>query len=497
MEGCHGYITEEENITKREIYSHEQYMQLILDSGLPLSHDYGLRSVDEDPRMLAFFDSLIQRVNAGWLSDDSSDEEAPVDAMGEFLLHLASQIGDDDDDDDVSQNAPNVLDSFRLFRSNRRLLTEESDHSEEQVTRSALSRRLRRLLSSESLLARTAVHSESHAEGDPGIRSRELIAQDAVATSGDQSPRISFSSSQPESFSRRENSTAEVTSDTEGFLNGSSVSKREMEGDDDRRSCDGSSSCAALEGQQSYDARRSTCSSNVDDDQERASGLISEVASLHSASNEEGYDCCLQGDKTEPRQLCNSNETCPKLGSCHKNSLENLPSTHLCEKTKYVAKCNDVKQEIIDRTNSSNCSSFPTVDSIDYDRIAETSFSGENCTSSGYYTSERTCDDDLHNSRECKRKKFDDTFPCSKGNIIDESHSTAFRVNKTKQDPTCSSTMVNAFASVCVADAGNCSSTIPTSSLRENEASDERDSETRIRRRSGYKKRNYRKASSS
>lgn len=160
MEGCCGYITEEENIAKREFYSHEQYMQLIVESGVPLSHDYGMRSVDEDPRMLAFFDSLIQRVNAGWFSDDSSDEESPSD---EVLLQFFSQIGEENDEG--TQNTPNVLDFIRLFRSNRRLLSEESELSEDANTRNALNRRiLRRLFTNETSIARDEMERQARLE---------------------------------------------------------------------------------------------------------------------------------------------------------------------------------------------------------------------------------------------------------------------------------------------------------------------------------------------
>ena len=126
MEGCSGYISEEEKITKRPFYSHEQYMQLIVESGEPpLSHDYGSQSVDEDPRMIAFFDSLIQRVNAGWFSDESSDDESPMDAI---LLQLASEWGDDEIEN--ARSAPTLTDLRRLFRSNRRILMEELERDE-------------------------------------------------------------------------------------------------------------------------------------------------------------------------------------------------------------------------------------------------------------------------------------------------------------------------------------------------------------------------------
>ena len=56
---------------ERQVYTHEEYINLVLRSGHVMTHDYTNQSVDEDPRMIAFFDSLVQRE----LEGDSSDEE--------------------------------------------------------------------------------------------------------------------------------------------------------------------------------------------------------------------------------------------------------------------------------------------------------------------------------------------------------------------------------------------------------------------------------------
>ncbi|KAK6306868.1 hypothetical protein J4Q44_G00220160 [Coregonus suidteri] len=55
----------------RSLYSHEEYINLVLNSGL--SHDYVSQSIQEDPRMMAFFDSLVRREIEGWSSDSDSD----------------------------------------------------------------------------------------------------------------------------------------------------------------------------------------------------------------------------------------------------------------------------------------------------------------------------------------------------------------------------------------------------------------------------------------
>ncbi|XP_077416234.1 DDB1- and CUL4-associated factor 5 [Vanacampus margaritifer] len=59
--------------TCRSLYTHEEYINLVLNSGSGLSHDYVSQSIQEDPRMMAFFDSLVRRELEGWSSDSDSD----------------------------------------------------------------------------------------------------------------------------------------------------------------------------------------------------------------------------------------------------------------------------------------------------------------------------------------------------------------------------------------------------------------------------------------
>ena len=44
-------------------------------SGVMMSHDYTSQSTDENPRMMAFFDSLVQREIEGWSSSDDEGNE--------------------------------------------------------------------------------------------------------------------------------------------------------------------------------------------------------------------------------------------------------------------------------------------------------------------------------------------------------------------------------------------------------------------------------------
>ncbi|ESP03038.1 hypothetical protein LOTGIDRAFT_110630, partial [Lottia gigantea] len=62
---------------ERPVFTHEEYINLMLRSGHVMSHDYTQQSTEEDPRMMAFFDSLVQREMESWSSSEefSSNEE--------------------------------------------------------------------------------------------------------------------------------------------------------------------------------------------------------------------------------------------------------------------------------------------------------------------------------------------------------------------------------------------------------------------------------------
>ncbi|KAH3853970.1 hypothetical protein DPMN_096508 [Dreissena polymorpha] len=83
------------NARERRVYSHEEYINLVLRDGYLTSHDYSHESTEEDPRMMAFFDSLVQRELDGWSSDESmtSNEEA----LYSRIVQLSQSDIDSDD----------------------------------------------------------------------------------------------------------------------------------------------------------------------------------------------------------------------------------------------------------------------------------------------------------------------------------------------------------------------------------------------------------------
>ena len=92
-----GYNSKEACVgSRRELYSHSDYLSFIQYGGLPLSHDeYESKSTEEDPRMLAFFDSLIQREKDNFHPD--SDDSFLDDLHLSFILEPDSSEESDSD----------------------------------------------------------------------------------------------------------------------------------------------------------------------------------------------------------------------------------------------------------------------------------------------------------------------------------------------------------------------------------------------------------------
>lgn len=136
--------------SSRSLYTHEEYISLVLNSGSGLSHDYVSQSIQEDPRMMAFFDSLVRREIEGWSSDSDSDlsEEAimQLHARGRRSARTTPATpappviqNSDSDSSSSSLAAPDASDGEGEERKRRRrqqrpqssfLVNEDSDSSE-------------------------------------------------------------------------------------------------------------------------------------------------------------------------------------------------------------------------------------------------------------------------------------------------------------------------------------------------------------------------------
>ena len=78
---------------ERRVYSHEEYIGLVLREGSMISHDYSSESTRENPRMMAFFDSLVQREIEGWNTTDGETDDTDTEY---------SNLEDGDESDTVS-----------------------------------------------------------------------------------------------------------------------------------------------------------------------------------------------------------------------------------------------------------------------------------------------------------------------------------------------------------------------------------------------------------
>ncbi|XP_068222264.1 DDB1- and CUL4-associated factor 5 isoform X2 [Palaemon carinicauda] len=99
------------NFMSRRVYTYEEYIGLVMESGqvfADVNHDYSHGSTDEDPRMMAFFDSLVQRELEGWTSntdlsshDDQEEEEDDNDV--ETTQQMLSPDEEEEEDNDTEE----------------------------------------------------------------------------------------------------------------------------------------------------------------------------------------------------------------------------------------------------------------------------------------------------------------------------------------------------------------------------------------------------------
>ncbi|XP_046750660.1 DDB1- and CUL4-associated factor 5 [Diprion similis] len=83
---------------QRKVFTHDEYVSLVLRSGQFMTHDYSHQSTREDPRMMAFFDSLVQREIEGWNSEDAPPgPQTPSDSEHNPTIGRTYNGSDSDD----------------------------------------------------------------------------------------------------------------------------------------------------------------------------------------------------------------------------------------------------------------------------------------------------------------------------------------------------------------------------------------------------------------
>lgn len=81
----------------REVFSHHDYFSLVQMNWSHMTHDYSNQNTHEDPRMMAFFDSLIQQEIEGWDTNNSSDSEQISEDTSENSTRQSSTEDSEDD----------------------------------------------------------------------------------------------------------------------------------------------------------------------------------------------------------------------------------------------------------------------------------------------------------------------------------------------------------------------------------------------------------------
>ncbi|XP_043271607.1 DDB1- and CUL4-associated factor 5 isoform X2 [Venturia canescens] len=90
---------------QRRVFTHDEYIELVLRSGEFMTHDYSHQSTLEDPRMMAFFDSLVQREIEGWGSEDTPNSPRSISETKNTLNPGQTQNFATDSDGATTRNS--------------------------------------------------------------------------------------------------------------------------------------------------------------------------------------------------------------------------------------------------------------------------------------------------------------------------------------------------------------------------------------------------------
>ncbi|GAB6024876.1 hypothetical protein CHUAL_009989 [Chamberlinius hualienensis] len=100
------------NDKERKIYTHEEYINLVMRSGQVVTHDYSHQSTKEDPRMMAFFDSLVQREIEGMNTD--SNQSAVNSDSWLFNVVESFSLSEIDSSSNVSSDSETAVSGDRV-----------------------------------------------------------------------------------------------------------------------------------------------------------------------------------------------------------------------------------------------------------------------------------------------------------------------------------------------------------------------------------------------
>ena len=85
---------------ERTVFSHQEYVDMIWSTGHPMTHSLGHeQSAEEDPRMIAFFDSLVQRE----LDNSASTSNSDTDPRSYGFVYSSTSSSSESDETDVTE----------------------------------------------------------------------------------------------------------------------------------------------------------------------------------------------------------------------------------------------------------------------------------------------------------------------------------------------------------------------------------------------------------
>ncbi|XP_072164835.1 DDB1- and CUL4-associated factor 5-like [Diadema setosum] len=202
------------NESPRKMYTRQQYFNLMISSGSALSHDYSDKSKEEDPRMLAFFDSFIQReVDHSFSSDSSDDSALSPDSL---YLHFVRDHSDANSSDADGPVMPSLLPPELGMESDS-----DSDLFRQGSSQGAVNKAMPKSQVEERLMSAGSDATGCSAGGKSVKKSKASAsdAQDRCSTS--QTSHVSDGSSRRERGRTRSRSTTDSSSssdESEDFL---------------------------------------------------------------------------------------------------------------------------------------------------------------------------------------------------------------------------------------------------------------------------------------
>jgi len=198
----------------RQLYSREDYVRMTIESGTVLAHEYSTESTSENRRMIAFFDSLVQREVEGSSSstDDDDDDwyslpelENIVEPPATTLMDAAEHNEEENDTDIKTAGAHRPTISSLIARRRRRLAEERRKRRNEARLkgREHMGRRdprfLARSLSRARWLTRLTSSSEDESEHDLNREESDDGPNTDLRTMDDQRMKVSGVISAPDS----------------------------------------------------------------------------------------------------------------------------------------------------------------------------------------------------------------------------------------------------------------------------------------------------------